>query len=119
MTEVLEHLDDDITFLKNLKNVLKKRGYILLSTPNGARLTTFLSRLRIRIRNWRMNLSPMDHRREYAAWELRRTLSRTGFITMSHAYVYFCPYVSMPYRMLATLDRVASKFQLSPLRARA
>ncbi len=113
MTEVLEHLDEDILFLKKVKNTLKDDGWIVLSTPNGARLTSFLSRLKIRIKK-KQRLIPIDHRREYSPWEIRKSLCKAGFKVSSITYLFFCPYLPMPYRILLILNMVTSKFKLSP-----
>ena len=37
LSEVLEHLQDPLSILKDLKNKLKKEGYLIITVPNGDR----------------------------------------------------------------------------------
>ncbi|MGP8078109.1 MAG: class I SAM-dependent methyltransferase [Thermoplasmata archaeon] len=65
--EVIEHLYDPVRYIRNARQLVKKDGLILFSTPNGA-----LSR-----GNPRLFMSPF-HVREYTIMELRTLLSDLG-----------------------------------------
>jgi len=114
MTEVLEHIDKDILALNKIKQSLKDRGLLILSTPNGARLSTIFSRLRIRLAGMQRSFTSMDHRREYSTWELRKTLSKAGFVIISTNYIFFYPYNPLPFKWLIMMDKLVSKVRLSP-----
>ena len=67
--EVLEHIEDDEAFLKNVFRVLKPNGLFLMTTPNG---------------DFVENTNP-DHKRHYRAKELRSRLE-TFFSSVSVHY---------------------------------
>jgi len=58
--EVLEHVDDDLTFLREVKRVLKPEGMFIMTTPNG---------------DFVRNINP-DHKRHYRRKELEMLLRR-------------------------------------------
>jgi SAM-dependent methyltransferase len=58
--EVLEHVDDDARFLREVKRVLKPEGVFLMTTPNG---------------DFVRNINP-DHKRHYRRNELAALLRR-------------------------------------------
>jgi SAM-dependent methyltransferase len=66
--ETLEHVKDEEKFIENIKFCLKKRGYLILSTPNRAYFSFFLPK----------PLNPY-HEREYYLGELLSFLRSHGF----------------------------------------
>jgi SAM-dependent methyltransferase len=57
--EVLEHVEDDASFLAEVRRVLRPGGTFLATTPNG---------------DWVVNTNP-DHKRHYTRTQLREALS--------------------------------------------
>lgn len=124
MTEVLEHLDDDVTCLKSVNKKLKDKGILIVTTPNGARITSILARMSIfRKKVMKIGLKPGDHRREYSPFELRKILSKSGFRLQWYSYVSFCPYLPLfrkisekrALRLFNLLDNVFNSNPLAPL----
>lgn len=124
MTEVLEHLDDDIKYLMSLNKVLKNNGSLIVTTPNGARITSIISRIVVFLKKTtERKLNYMDHRREYSSFELRKTLSKSGFKLKFCAYVSFCPYLFIfrkippkkALRLFNQLDNISKNIFLAPL----
>jgi SAM-dependent methyltransferase len=58
--EVLEHVDDDLAFLREVKRVLKPKGMFIMTTPNG---------------DFVRNINP-DHKRHYRRKDLEKLLQR-------------------------------------------
>jgi len=70
-TEVIEHLHNPLHALSEIRRVLKRGGWLILSTPNLLRVSNRLRRLMRR---------PMTFHgvREYEVRELKELLSRAG-----------------------------------------
>lgn len=124
MTEVLEHLDDDETYLKNVNKILKNKGILIITTPNGARITSLIARIGIFLKKiMKGGFNPGDHRREYSCWELVKVLSKNGFRLKCHSYVSFCPYLPIfnkvsqkrALRLFNLLDNIFNNNLLAPL----
>lgn len=64
--DVLEHLDDDVAALQELKRVMKEGGLLVITVPAYGFL-------------WSEHDEALHHRRRYAAYELRNKLARAGF----------------------------------------
>jgi SAM-dependent methyltransferase len=58
--EVLEHVEEDELFIKNIHNILKPNGYFIMTTPNGGIVP---------------NRNP-DHKRHYTKTQLSTLLSQ-------------------------------------------
>jgi SAM-dependent methyltransferase len=85
--DVLEHLDDDQTFLRELRRVIQPNGRAIVTVPNGdARLVVN------RLRSW-VGMKPevYGHRRAgYTLAELSNAVQQAGFSPIGHgAYSRF------------------------------
>jgi 2-polyprenyl-3-methyl-5-hydroxy-6-metoxy-1,4-benzoquinol methylase len=69
--ETVEHVEDDVQLVSEMRRVLKPGGALLMSTPNGAM-------------SWVQDPNPWHHR-EYELEELRALLERGGF-TAVHVF---------------------------------
>jgi len=77
--DVIEHVQDDLKFLSEIKRVLKRGGELLLETPNRNRLSLKLKSL-VKPISYPMILGPnCIHLREYTKEELKRKLMMVGF----------------------------------------
>jgi len=72
--DVLEHLDDDVEFLKEIKQYLMPGGRLILSVP----AYRFL---------WSEHDEVLHHRRRYMASELHEKVTRAGYTTIKRSYV--------------------------------
>ncbi len=91
--DVLEHIEDDLAVLSEVRSALKKNGFLLLSVPQHSWL-------------W----SPVDeyacHVRRYSASELRRKLKSVGFVILrSTSFVSFLLPIMMLSRLLKRYSR--------------
>jgi SAM-dependent methyltransferase len=66
MTDVLEHLDDDVASLRELRRRLKPGGWLLLTVPAFAWM-------------WSEHDESHHHRRRYQAAQLRRVVTDAGY----------------------------------------
>lgn len=64
--DVLEHIDDDLGALGELRRVMKSGGVLVITVPAYGFL-------------WSEHDEALHHRRRYAAYELRNKLLRAGF----------------------------------------
>lgn len=83
--DVIEHVEDDVNYLKEIKRVLKKNGMVFLATPNRNRLSNCLLKLVGREVKYPLVLSEdgrlgaVIHIREYTKKELKKLLQSVGF----------------------------------------
>lgn len=64
--DVLEHIDEDVVALRELRRVMKRGGLLMITVPAYGFL-------------WSEHDEALHHRRRYAAYELRNKLVRAGF----------------------------------------
>jgi SAM-dependent methyltransferase len=74
MTDVLEHLDDDVGALRSVAAVLRPGGFALLTVP----AFQFL---------WSAQDEANHHRRRYTAAQLRSAIERAGLRTVRLSYI--------------------------------
>lgn len=94
-TEVIEHVEGDKLFIKEIWRVLKKGSFLVLTTPNRKRVPF-------------KNTNP-DHKRHYTTQELQKLLTSRGFRIISVNYRW--PKLSRKIDNL--LDKMKDRF-LSP-----
>lgn len=85
--DVLEHTDDDLEALREMRRVLKPSGRILIAVPAYGFL-------------WSEHDEALHHRRRYVASELRNKLAVTGFDVQR--LTYFITLLFFPILMLRT-----------------
>jgi len=78
LSEVFEHISEPNTFLGNVKNKLKKNGYIIIVTGN---CDSFLAKL-LRSKWWYLN--PPDHCIIYSRKSLKMILENNQFQIIKH-----------------------------------
>jgi len=101
--DVIEHLDDDVAGLREMRRVLKPDGRALLFVP----AFMFL---------WGVQDDVSNHRRRYTASELRRAVSEAGFEVerLSYANItFFAPTLLGRLIMRATGLRPASESNIN------
>lgn len=89
--DVLEHIDDENSFLREVRRVLRPGAFVLLSVP----AYPFL---------WSEHDVSLHHRRRYVRRTLRDALTRNGFevVRLSHGMASVFPLIA-GYRLLARL----------------
>lgn len=119
-SEVLEHLMySPFHMLREIRRVLKERGTLILTTPNGVKLVVRLKMLLGKpLQNYRnfYRVAPCDrHNKEYTAGEIRQLLEECGFEVRKVFFRNFTPLRGPLYpgstrsaRILATLCLLAS-----------
>jgi len=113
LLEVLEHLSTPGKALAEVFRVLERRQTLILSTPNSQRLTEILGRLFKR----KQKFISLDHLREYAPDELKKSLLEKGFRVTSVTSIR----VQLPKHFPKTLEKflnfqdVLAKFLSKPV----
>ena len=77
--DVIEHLEDPLTELKNIRHILAKEGIIVFRTPNADGLFPALS---LRIANWVghwPHATPPGHLFQFSKRSIRKLLDEGGF----------------------------------------
>ncbi len=89
--DVLEHIDDEDAFLKEVRRVLQPGGFVLLSVPAYPLL-------------WSEHDVSLHHRRRYVRRTLRDALTRNHFavVRLTHGMASVFPLIA-GYRLLARL----------------
>jgi len=98
-TEIIEHLPDHYTFLREIHRVLVPGGHLVISTPNLSRYPPFLRGI---IRRWFIKRGKYSHIQnvegkqyghisEVTSKQLRMELENTGFKIISLEYGAFDP----------------------------
>lgn len=76
--DVIEHLDDDLGALKEMRRVLRPGGHLLLTVP----AYRFL---------WSVHDEALGHRRRYMASEIHRLLNAVGLTILRRTYAISFP----------------------------
>ncbi|MBN1969069.1 MAG: class I SAM-dependent methyltransferase [Candidatus Delongbacteria bacterium] len=71
-SQVIEHIKDDVSFLKNIRNHLKQDGLLILGTPNEGSLTH-------KVRNY-IGKIRTDHVHFYTEREIKSKIEQSGFV---------------------------------------
>jgi len=83
LSDVIEHVDDDVALLEAARRALHPRGAVLVTVPAFSWL-------------WGKIDDAAHHRRRYSAGQLRRTLEKAGFVVQATSY-YMLPLVPVIY----------------------
>lgn len=97
MLDVLEHIEDEISFLDNLHSLLHKNSKLIITVPAFQTLFTDHDRF-------------LRHYRRYNRKKLQKVLENSGFRVTYYGYI-FC--TLLPFRILQKLFRVKSAQQNS------
>lgn len=89
--DVLEHIDDDLTAMKELHRVCKNGGTLLVTVPAYGFL-------------WSEHDEALHHRRRYAAYELRNKLTLAGFDV--ERCTYFITFFFFPILFIRILQSI-------------
>jgi len=84
MWEVIEHIENAYSFLRNIQRVMAPGGGVLLSSPNLLSVSRF-----VKGTNW-VGISEQDHKYLFDAKTLGMLLERAGFTDVS-VRAYFLP----------------------------
>lgn len=84
MWEVVEHIENPVRFLRNVKKLLVNGGIVLISSPNLSGLSRYLKGS-----GW-VGVSEQDHKYLFNRLSLNMLLARSGFVC-KHAKAYFFP----------------------------
>jgi SAM-dependent methyltransferase len=71
--DVIEHINDDATVIKNLYTALKPGGTLIITVPADMRL-------------WSERDIQAEHKRRYSSWELKQKLEKNGFRVLKISY---------------------------------
>lgn len=104
--DIIEHIDDDVEFLRGVARLLRPGGWLALSTHNSRSLEHVAGLLRSRItgQTW-LGWDP-THVRFYDERSLRQKLDAAGLDTVTFNGTYYLPF-HLPARILSwPLERV-------------
>lgn len=94
-SQVIEHIKDDVFFLKNIKNYLKQDGILILGTPNEGSFTH-------RVRNYTKKIKT-DHIHFYKEWEIKSKIEDSGFVIKKiYREVFFPGFDKLYYKLTST-----------------
>jgi 2-polyprenyl-6-hydroxyphenyl methylase/3-demethylubiquinone-9 3-methyltransferase len=98
--DIIEHLDDDEGFLRDVGRLIRPRGWLLLSTHNSSSLQhlTGLASSAIQGKRW-LGWDP-THVRFYNARTLKQKLASAGFETVALDGTYYLPF-HLPARLVS------------------
>ena len=108
MSEVLEHLDNDVIALKNIAKLLNKDGILYLTTPNSIPSFEYWDPAWIR---WKLNLGGKHY--HYSIEELLSKLNSCGFaierIRLNGNMKWlFCRWFNLPLKHIFKLKKLLS-----------
>jgi SAM-dependent methyltransferase len=100
--DVLEHIGDDITVLKNMYTALKPKGFLFITVPADMRL-------------WSEIDDHAEHKRRYSSKELRVKLERTGFkvIKLSYFMTFLYPAISLSRKFSTKQGKLETKQEVT------
>jgi len=111
--DIVEHIEDDEAFLRDLAECQAASGTLVLSTQNSFSLNHFIegnyNKYRVGNPNW-CGWDP-THLRFYTSTSLGRKLARSGYRPARWASVYV-----VPYNIISWLTLLKLKVELPPLR---
>ncbi|MBS3157753.1 methyltransferase domain-containing protein [Candidatus Woesearchaeota archaeon] len=92
LAEVIEHVPDALGMLSECCRVLKKEGYLILTTPNRDRIASYIRKLFGK--EYKLPYQVHDgpggwHVREYTKKELENDLNKAGFKVVSWKSTFF------------------------------
>lgn len=94
-SQVVEHIKDDVSFLKNIRNHLKQDGVLILGTPNEGSFTH-------RVRNYIAKIKT-DHVHFYTEMEIKSKIEQSGFVIKKiYREVFFPGFDKLYYRLTST-----------------
>lgn len=83
--DILEHVDDPLTFLRKTKDFLSKKGLLLVIVPNAKSIHRFIGREMGFVKTI-YDLSPVDkrigHKRYFDSEKLSSVAAKAGFLTV-------------------------------------
>lgn len=89
-TEVIEHLPDHNSFLREIHRVSKKNGFLILSTVNLSCISVLIG---WRVIRFLKGIFRHEHVSEITPMKLKRELADSGFTVVSLDYGAFDPYI--------------------------
>ena len=94
-SQVIEHIEDDVSFLKNIRNHLKENGILILGTTNEGCLTQ-------RVRNC-ITKGQTDHVHFYTEKEIKSKMEQAGFVIIDiYREVFFPGSYKLYYKLTST-----------------
>lgn len=101
--ETIEHLYNPEKFIITLKNILNKKGLLILSTPNREIKEIYFNG----------RLADPDHKREFYINEMKNLLAKNGFVNIKVYYYHILNkkigFLSLPYYFIKNRFRVIKK----------
>jgi 2-polyprenyl-3-methyl-5-hydroxy-6-metoxy-1,4-benzoquinol methylase len=98
--DIIEHIDDDVEFLRGVNRLIRPDGWLVLSTHNSRSLTHALGLMTSAIRGKKWLGWDPTHVRFYNETSLRQKLQRAGFEPKVFTGTYFLPF-HLPARLLS------------------
>lgn len=109
-TEVIEHFREGEAFISECHRVLKKQGYLLLTTPNRLRITAWPRNAVYWLKRKKIVPGPNpEHLREYTPNELCKLCEMHGFKVIELDFIAFNPYLPIPPKIYRRLDSLTDK----------
>jgi len=109
-TEVIEHFIEGEEFIKECYRVLKRHGYLLLTTPNRFRITALPRNMMYWLRRKKIVPGPNpEHLREYTPKDLCKLVKREGFNVIKLDFIAFNPYLPIPPTIYQKLDFITDR----------
>ncbi len=93
--DVIEHIKDDLNFMKEIRRVIKKDGKLFIATPNRDRLANLLFTLVGKPKKFPLVVQESGiggksvHEREYTGKELVLLVKKVGFKNLHLDYFWF------------------------------